>query len=292
MTKPIGFIGLGAMGVPMALRLVEKGTEIVVWARSSAGTEPFKDTAAHVADSVDELFEKCEKVILMLANSKAIDAVLDRGTNKFSVFCKDRTIIHMGTTAPAYSKALEADIIQTGGRYAEIPVSGSSVPAAKGELVAMMAGNPSTLNNIKDVIAPMISSEIYCGPVPTALQMKLAVNTYLSGLMTGLAEATNLAKMCGLDMEVFRSVLEAGPMNNAVMRMKLPKLINEDFSVQASVYQALNNQQMMLAAGAEVGAAMPMVETARSLQMQAAELGCSKMDLTAILKSYAKRNQN
>lgn len=292
MTKPIGFIGIGAMGEPMAMRLIAAQTPLVIWSRSPASTSPFKNTPAIIADSVAEVFQRCQTVILMLASAEVLDTVLLRNTDQFTQFCSGHTLIQMGTTSPEYSKNLETDIQKANGRYVEVPVSGSRIPAENGELAAMLAGEVDTIEAIKLIIAPMIKSSTYCGPIPRAMQMKLAVNTYLSGLMSGLFEATNFARLCGLDMEQFRGVLEAGPMNNNVMRMKLPMIINEDYtSVQASVFQAVENTRMMLEAGTEVGAIMPSIENAYSFQQEAKAAGLANLDFTAVLEIYKSRNK-
>ncbi len=280
------------MGAPMATRLIAAQTPLVMWSRSPASTDPFKNTNAIIADNVSDLFQRCQTVILMLANSEVIDVVLERNTDQFTQLCKGHTLIQMGTTPPEYSKGLEADIQNAGGHYAEVPVSGSRIPAENGELAAMFAGDADTIKSIKDIIEPMIKSSTYCGPVPSAMQMKLAVNTYLSGLMSGLFEATNFARLCGLDLEQFQGILEAGPMNNNVMRMKLPMIINEDYtSVQASVYQAVENTRMMLDAGTDVGATMPSIQNAYTFQQEAKAAGLSGLDFTAVMEIYKSRNK-
>lgn len=292
MTKPLGFIGLGAMGQPMAMQLLKAGKPLVVWSRSPVSTEPFQKTDALIADSAKHLFSECETVILMLANSVAIDTVLGRDTKQFATLCKNHTLIQMGTTPPEYSKGLETDILAAGGLYAEVPVSGSRGPAEKGELAAMLAGDPNTIKTIEKVIEPMTGSSTYCGPVPSAMQMKLAVNTYLSGLMNGLFEATNFARLCGLDLEQFRGILEASPMNNNLMRMKLPMIINEEYTpVQASVFQAVENTRMILAAGAEVGATMLGVKNSNAIQEEAKATGLADLDFTAVYKIYKSLNK-
>ena len=92
-----------------------------------------------------EVFERAPVVLAMLANGAAIDATLGRGTAGFAPLVAGRTLVHMGTTAPAYSRGLEADVRAAGGRYVEAPVSGSRGPAQAGELVAMLAGSPDAV---------------------------------------------------------------------------------------------------------------------------------------------------
>src|SRR3954467_13167177 len=80
MTEPVGFIGLGLMGQPMALNLARAGTPLVVWNRTSARTVPLQALGARVVATPAEVFRDATVVILMLANAEAIDDVLGRGT--------------------------------------------------------------------------------------------------------------------------------------------------------------------------------------------------------------------
>lgn len=104
----VGFIGLGVMGQPMALRLVRAGTALVVWNRTAAKSEALASAGAHVAASPAEVFERAPVVILMLADGAATDSVVGRGTPRFAAGVHGHTIIQMGTTSPAYSRGLEA----------------------------------------------------------------------------------------------------------------------------------------------------------------------------------------
>ncbi|MDG2341335.1 MAG: NAD(P)-binding domain-containing protein, partial [Paracoccaceae bacterium] len=164
MTKRIGFIGLGDMGTPMARRLIDTGSDLGVWTRSAEKRAEFSKTGAIAAENPKQLFELCDVVIIMLASADVLDEVLERGTEQFNELVRDCILIQMGTTVPDYSRGLEADILKAGGRYAEVPVSGSSVPAASGQLVAMQACDPETLMAIDAVIAPLIAAKVDCGP--------------------------------------------------------------------------------------------------------------------------------
>src|SRR3979409_676101 len=125
---PSGFIGLGTMGEAMALTLVKAGTRLLVWNRTRAKAAPL---AAAGADGGREAGGACARsatVFLMLVDGGAIDTVLDRGGAAFAARVTGRTVVHMGTTSPAYSRALEADIRSVGGHYVEAPVSGPTKP--------------------------------------------------------------------------------------------------------------------------------------------------------------------
>ena len=132
MAERLGFVGLGNMGRPMASCLAKAGAKPLVWSRNPASAEEVMALGGELAPDIATLFEECGCVISMLADGPVMDAVFGRGTPAFAKRLAGKLLIHMGTTPPGYSLGLLHDIEAVGGRYFEMPVSGSSVPAARG----------------------------------------------------------------------------------------------------------------------------------------------------------------
>lgn len=237
--EQIGFIGLGTMGAPMALNLRRAGQPLMVWNRTPERTAPLKEAGAMVAAEAGEVFEQCNTVLLMLENEGATDAVLGRGTEAFTRRVNGHCVVSMGTTSADYSFRLSQDIAMAGGCFVEAPVSGSRQPAEAGQLVGMLAGPPEEIERLRPLLSPICKQLFDCGAVPAALQMKLAVNTFLITMVTGLAEAAHFAARHGLDMDRFADILNAGPMASDVSRVKIDKLRNRDFSRQAGISDVL-----------------------------------------------------
>ncbi|MEU7564121.1 NAD(P)-dependent oxidoreductase [Streptomyces eurythermus] len=285
----VGFIGLGVMGGPMALRLAHAGTPLVVWNRTPHRAEPLRAAGAEVAADAAEVFARAGVVLLMLADEAAVDAVLGRGTPELAARVAGRVIVHIGTTAPEYSRALEADIRAAGGRYAEAPVSGSRVPAEQGRLVAMLAGEEDAVAAVRPLLAPMCRETFGCGAVPGALLMKLSVNLFLITQVTGLAEAFHFAERQGLDRRLFLEVLDAGPMASAVSRMKAPKLRERDFSVQAAALDVLKNNRLIADAARDARLASPLLDVCHALFRETVARGHGGEDMVAVLRAIEAR---
>jgi len=198
--------------------------------------------------------------------------------------------VHMGTTAPAYSRGLEADLRAAGGRYVEAPVSGSRKPAEAGQLVAMLAGERDAVDTVRPLLAPMCRETVLCGPVPNALSMKLASNLFLIAMLTGLAEAVNYAGRQGLDLDQFVSLLGAGPLSSDLLRMKAPKLVGHDFAVQASIANVLESLRLITEAAQDAGAALPLLDTCHALYKEASGLGLRDADVVAVLRAIEERS--
>jgi 3-hydroxyisobutyrate dehydrogenase len=288
-SSPVGFIGLGTMGEPMALNLVKAGMSVLVWNRSAAKCSLLAQAGAAVAKDPAEVFTQCEAVILMLTDGAAIDAVLARDNHSFRERVKGRTLINMATPAPGYSKALETHIRSAGGRYVEAPVSGSRKPAEAGQLVAMLAGEPEDVASVRSLLAPMCRDAIACGPVPNALYMKLAVNLFMIAMVTGLAEAMHFAERHGLDLTRLAAVLDAGPMASDLSRMKTAKLVARDFKVQAAIFDVLKNTELISGAAREAGIASPLIDLCNALYGETQALGLERADITAVIQAIEHR---
>jgi 3-hydroxyisobutyrate dehydrogenase len=285
----IGFIGLGVMGQPMAVNLARAGTDLVVWNRTAGRTEELRAAGATVAPTADAVFEQARTVVLMLANSDAIDEVLGRGTPRFGRLVAHRTVVHMGTTSPEYSRGLDVDVRAAGGRYVEAPVSGSRGPAEDGRLVGMLAGDPEEVEQVRLLLEPVCLQTSWCGAVPHALLMKLSVNLFLITMVTGLAEAFHFADRQGLDLAQFAAVLDAGPMASAVSRAKVGKLVAADFEVQASIADVHYNSRLVAAAARQAGIASPLLDISEALFDDTERLGHGQLDMAAVVRAIEAR---
>ncbi|MFB7596715.1 NAD(P)-dependent oxidoreductase [Streptomyces sp. NPDC056160] len=285
----VGFLGLGVMGRPMALRLARSGTPLTVWNRTTARAQPLRAAGARVAAGPDEVFARADVVILMLADDRAMDATLGRGTPDFAARVAARTVVHMGTTSPGYSRALESDVRAAGGSYVEAPVSGSRVPAQNGELVAMLAGDEAAVRTVRPLLAPLCRETFLCGQAPNALLMKLAVNLFLITQVTGLTEAFHFAARQGLDRRLFLEVLGAGPMASAVSLMKAPKLLAGDFAVQAAALDVLKNNRLIAQAARTADVASPLLDVCHALFEETVALGHGDEDMVAVLRALEAR---
>ena len=273
----------------MAEHLARAGVPLVVWNRTADKTAPLVELGAEVAADLDELFGRTRIVLLMLADSSAVDAVLHRHGDRFAARVGGHTIVPMGTTDADFSTRLARDVVAVGGRYVEGPVSGSRVPAEAGRLVAMLAGEAADVAEIAGLIEPMCAQIVPCGIVPNALGTKLAVNLYLIAGVGALAEAYHFAVASGLDLDAFRAVLDGGQLASDVSRIKLAKLLGGDFAVQASIRDVHYNSRLVSDRASELGIAAPLLEVSRSLFAEAEALGLGGEDMVAVVRAIEAR---
>jgi 3-hydroxyisobutyrate dehydrogenase len=283
---PIGFVGLGIMGLPMATNLVRAGADVLAWSRRAEPAAALAAVGGRTVPALDAVFSEARTIILMLRDEPAVDDVLGRGSASFGRRVRGRTIVQMGTFAPTFSRAIADEVHAADGRYVEAPVSGSHGPAVERALIAMLAGDDDAVAEIEPIVDAMCAASYRCGAIPSALATKVAVNAFLITMVTGLAESFHIAARTGVDPDVLRAVLDAGPMSSPVSRSKTATLRDDDLAAQASIADVLKNARLVEDAAEAVGAAHPLTRESRRLYEAALAAGRGEEDMIGVISSF------
>ncbi len=279
----VGFLGLGVMGTPMALN-ISRNFPLTVWNRSASKYPPLVQMGAKTSATPLQVVRQSDIIIMMLFDEQAIRTIL---TDDLRRAFQNKTLVNSSSVSVEFSRYLSKEIHNAGGDFIEMPVSGSKVPAEQGRLVGMMAGDPAVAGRIRPYIEPMTSAAVYCGPIGSGLKTKYAVNNFLITMTAGLAEAMNLARAQGLDLDAFGQVLEAGPMASAYSKLKVGKMLNQDWSAQAGIKDCYNSTQLIQAAAEAANTRVPLVQLCASLYKQAIESGLGDEDMISVIKCLA-----
>jgi len=282
--EKIGFIGLGTMGLPMARNLAVAGIALSAWNRTPKSADAFPGGCnVEIAPSSRAVLRGSQTSILMLLNQDAIDAVLERHTAAFAQNVRGKTIIGMGSVDPSYSIALANGIAEAGGAYLEAPVSGSRLPAERGQLVCLLGGDPAVADAAAHLLRPMCKDQIYCGAAGDALRMKLAINLYLCSSLVALAEATNFARKANLPLDTFKQAVALGPLSSDFVTIKLPKMIEGEFAVQAGVADAHASTCLIRTEAARLRASTPQLDVSSALYERAVEALGPGVDMSSVV---------
>ncbi|KAK4104420.1 hypothetical protein N658DRAFT_483366 [Parathielavia hyrcaniae] len=270
----VGFLSPGFMGTPMALNLARK-FPLTLWNRRSSKYPPLVQAGAKTAPSPAHAIRHSDIIFMMLFDEHAIRAVL---TDDVRHELRSKTLINSSSVSVDFSRRLSEQVRNAGGEFIEMPISGSKVPAEQGKLVVMMAGDKAVVDRIRPYIEPMASAAVYCGStIGCGLKMKYAANTLLIAMTAGLAEAMNLARAQGIDLDAFGRVLDARPLASACSRVKVAKMLSQDWSAT----------QLIQAAAREANTQSPLIGLCASLYRQAIESGIGDEDMIAAVKCLA-----
>jgi 3-hydroxyisobutyrate dehydrogenase-like beta-hydroxyacid dehydrogenase len=283
MKPKIGFIGMGTMGVPMSHNIAKADYEVTVFNRSGEKYKNVDKNLVAIAPSLKALVENCDVIITMLTGPQAIEDTFD-SLGKELLLLTDKIVIDMSTISPSYSLFLKDRLNNIGAKYLDAPVSGSVVQAESAQLVIMASGYEDTFDEINPILKTMGKKVVYCGEVPKASTMKLAVNLLLGIMMEGFAESYNFAMKGGLKAEDYFEVILDGGLAAPLFKGKADKLKNGDYKHQFALKHITKDLKFAVDHAYDTGASV--FATALNLQLhrKAMGMGHADDDMTAIME--------
>ena len=234
--KTVGFIGLGLMGDGMARRLLAHDYPLTIWNRSKEKCENLKADYGNlvvVADSPADVIKRSDITFLMLSTPEVTRSAYVGADGLLSNICAGKSVIDCATLAPTDMIWADTEVRARGGRFVEGPVSGSKVPAEKGQLIFMLAGDQILAEEAQPYLALMgKASHFISNEVGSATKMKLIVNGILSNMLACVAEGISITADSGLSSSVLLEVLSQGAMASPLIAMKGP--VRDSTSLQSS----------------------------------------------------------
>jgi 3-hydroxyisobutyrate dehydrogenase len=203
----IGFIGTGAMGRPMAGRLIHRGFAVVAFDLSPAALEGAVALGARPGGSVAGVVEQADVVITMLPSSSHVEAVYLGTGGVTESAAAGRLCIDMSTIEPGVSRRVAGALRARGVRFVDAPVSGGVPRAEEGTLAIMVGGETADVEEARPILATMGSTVIHVGPVGSGEVAKLCNNLIAGVASVAVSEAFRIAEGFGVDAKVLTDVI-------------------------------------------------------------------------------------
>jgi 2-hydroxy-3-oxopropionate reductase len=233
----IGYIGLGAMGRPMAINLIEAGHDLVVCDTDENRTAVLAQRGAEVAASPRETADKSDYVLACLPSLAAAEDVA-LGVDGADKGNRAKAFINMGTTGSAYSRAVAEKMKAAGKVFLDAPISGGPPGAEAGTLGIMCSGDKETFEALKSSLEVLSGKLVYLNENPGAAQtMKLVNNIISFGNLSVALEAMTLGAKAGLDPEQMLEVINASSGRNSATDTKIPNhVLSRTFDYGGALY--------------------------------------------------------
>uniref|UniRef100_UPI00358E76AE 3-hydroxyisobutyrate dehydrogenase, mitochondrial-like isoform X1 n=1 Tax=Myxine glutinosa TaxID=7769 RepID=UPI00358E76AE len=204
---PVGFVGLGNMGKPMAQNLLKNGYPVVATDIFPDACKELQDSGAQIMDSPVEVAERTDRIITMLPSSPNVIDVFTGPTGILKKVKKGSLLIDSSTIDPMVSKEMAKAAEREGAVFMDAPVSGGVGAARSAKLTFMVGGLKDEFHAAKELLACMGATVLYCGEVGTGQAAKICNNMLLGISMIGTAETMNLGIRLGLDPKLLAQVL-------------------------------------------------------------------------------------
>jgi 3-hydroxyisobutyrate dehydrogenase len=230
MARTIGFIGLGVMGGPMALRLVRAGHRVTVYNRTPARCAPLVEAGALAARTPAEAAAGAEIVISIVTDSPDVEQVLLGPEGAAGAAAPGALFIDMSTIAPEAARQVGAALAAKKLAFLDAPVTGGDVGAREGTLSILVGGEKAALERAREVFEVMGKRITHCGPVGAGQTMK-ACNQILCAMnMIGIVEALHLARLGGIDQGLLVDALGPGAGGSWALEKLGPRIARGDFA--------------------------------------------------------------
>ena len=215
----LGFVGLGAMGLPMTRHLLEAGHRVTVASRSPGPVERAVSLGAVDGGSVAAVAEAGEIVILCVPSSPQVAEVVDL---MLPALGPGKIVVDCSTIDPDVARAQHERVTATGAGFLDAPLSGGTAGAEKGTLTLMVGGDEATLETARPALEPFAGLVVHVGGPGMGQVVKLCNNLIYAAQMLATAEATALAVKSGVDLDKLHEVLIHSTGDCVAVRTRLP----------------------------------------------------------------------
>ena len=196
----VGFIGLGSMGRPMAVNLLNAGTTLMIHNRSQQVVRELEDMGGEAAISVEQLASQCDRIFVCLPNEETCEQILMGDDGVFANIKPGTIVTDHSTVSVGLSKKAADHANRVGAKFLDAPISGGPVGATDGTLSIMVGGDEAAFNGALPEFEKMGTNVVRFGDTGAGTAMKL-INQLLTCIHTvAAAEAFNLANSTGVDI--------------------------------------------------------------------------------------------
>jgi 3-hydroxyisobutyrate dehydrogenase len=284
----LGFIGLGAMGLPMTRHLVQAGHQVTVASRSRGPIDAALAFGAVEGETPAAVARASEVVFLCVPNSPEVAEVVGA---MLGALGEGTTVVDCSTIDPEVERTQHDAVAGTGAAYLDAPLSGGTAGAEKGTLTLMVGGEAATLEAVRPALDPFAGLVVHVGGPGMGQVVKLCNNLIYAAQMTATAEATALALASGVDLAKLLEVLTHATGDCVAVRTRLPvpgvvpdSPASNGWAPGFMTDLMAKDLDLALAYGARSGVTLATTATARQLLTATSAAGYGREDFSAVGK--------
>jgi len=286
MPETVGFIGLGAMGGPMARNLVKHGFLLVVHDLDPAKAEGLRAAGAAVAESAEAVAAAVGRTICMVETTAQAEAVIAGEHGIVQRAQPGHIVVCMSTIDPLAARRLGEQLAARGIAMVDAPVSGGTERAASGELSIICGGPADTVKACDDLFRAMGKHVFHMGGLGQGLAMKLVNNMLIQVNTVAVAEALVLGVKAGLDPQAIYDVVRTSTGNSFAFEMRVPRILKRDFAPGGTVDISFKDQELETQFAKQLGVPVLLANVSQQVYQMARAAGLNKEDGSAVVKVF------
>ncbi len=284
----LGYIGLGAMGGRMAARLLAKGHRVTGYNRTRPKAQWLIDRGMTWADSPRAVAAATDTLFVMVTDSAALEAVAHGPDGFLAGLGPGKAVIDMSTISPAVSRAVAAEVRETGADMVDAPVSGSVATLEQGKLSMMVGGDAAVFERVKPLLEDVGPKVTHVGGNGLAVSMKIAVNLSLAVQMLAFSEGVLLAEKSGIARKTAVEVLTNSVIASPMVQYRGPMVLGLPEEAWFNVKMMQKDLSLALDMGRELAVPLPTTAVTNEFLSAARGAGLAEKDFAALFHLLAR----
>lgn len=279
----IGFVGLGIMGHPMALNLIKGGHELFVFGKRRLPAD-VREAGAAVCDTLKEIAERSETVIIMVPDTPDVRSVLFDPGGIAEGLSAGKIVVDMSSISPIETKEFAAEINKKGCDYLDAPVSGGEVGAKAASLTIMIGGPERAFEKVKPIFELMGKNITLVGGNGDGQTTKVANQIIVALTIEAVGEALLFASRAGADPAKVRQALMGGFASSRILEVHGERMIKRTFDPGFRIELHQKDLNLALQGARALSLSLPNTATTQELFNAAAALGGKGWDHSGLVR--------
>jgi 3-hydroxyisobutyrate dehydrogenase len=281
----VGWIGLGAMGAPMAACLTRAGHKVSAFDQDPARAPSLEDEGVKAADSIVDAATGADVLAIMVATPDQAESVLFGNGNAAAALRPGATVLVMATVGGAAVTRWAERLSDLGVGVVDAPVSGGVARAGSGDLLIMVAGSPAAVDRVQPLLDALAGNAPIVGTSPGDGQKMKLVNQLLCGVHIAVAaEALAFAEALGLEVATCYEVLRHGAAASFMFEDRGRRMVDGTEQVNSALDLFVKDMGLVVEAARDSAYPAPLASTAEQLYLAGHRAGLGRGDDSSIIE--------
>jgi 3-hydroxyisobutyrate dehydrogenase len=286
----VAFIGMGTMGVGMALNILKAGHEVTVHNRTRQKEEAVANEGARRAESPKAAADGAEIIVTMVSDTPDVEAVILGTDGVIHSAPQGAIVIDMSTISPAATRQMAEELGKKGIKMLDAPVSGGPEGAQNGTLAIMVGGDGADFEKALPLLEIMGKTVTHVGPIGAGQITKAINQIIISGTYLTVAEGLTLGIKAGLDMPKVIQAISGGAASSWVLHNRGINVVNNTYPLGFRVKLHHKDLRIALDTARELGATLPATALVAQIENGLIARGHGDDDVSAIGRSIREQS--
>ncbi|WP_439672391.1 Beta-hydroxyacid dehydrogenase, 3-hydroxyisobutyrate dehydrogenase [Cupriavidus necator] len=287
--ETVGIIGIGQLGLPIAINLINAGYRVVGLPRSTHAS--FSAAGGTALSSPAAVLAEADIVLLCLPGEAAQLDVLDGAQGLLRSGIRDKVFIELSTYRRNFKLEQARRLTEAGHEVLECEVSGSPSMVARRQASLFIGGPQALYQRCHAVLDALAPTHFHLGPFGAALNMKLIANALLAIHTLAAAEALNMGARAGFDPHVVVDAISQSAGASTMFKIRAPMMADRQFSPAPGPFSTLEKYlDLATELVADTGSASPLLSASIPYYRRAIAQGLTDLDISAVITLIEKEN--